>query len=174
MKKIFYFAYGANKTEEMMYWITGKSDFKGRPATLKGWIIGVQKLDQVPEVIVPTAAGPRPLRKHLQIEWGDKFETYAITPGEGKVRGTLWEMDQEERELVRNWERVGYWYKEVQVKVLTNDGQEVEAVTECLGDNQSFTRKVNGLNYDPFLFPKDVFKLRAERARAGYHKRMGL
>jgi hypothetical protein len=174
MGKIFYFAYGANRTQEMMNWITGKSGLTGRPAILKGWILGVQKLNQIPEVIIPTSAGPRPLRKHLQIEWGDKFETYTITPGKGEIRGTLWEINPKERELVRNWERVGFWYKEVQVKVSTGNGQEVEAITECLGDSQTFARKVNGLNYNPFLLPKDIFKVRAEQARVGYYKRMGL
>ncbi len=169
---IFYFAYGANRTLEMMSWITGKSGFKGRPATINGWILGIQKLNQVPNIIVPTSVGSRPLREHLQTEWGDEFETYVITSGEGRVKGTLWEIKPEERKLIRNWERVGFWYKEVRVKAFTDDGSEIEAVTECLGDNQSFDRKIDGMNYDPFLFPKATFKLRAEQARAGYYKRM--
>ncbi len=168
----FYFGYGANRTAEMMSWITGKSGFKGKPATINGWILGVQKLNQAPNTLIPTSAGLKPLRKHLQTEWGDKFETYVITPGKGKVRGTLWEVKPKERELIKNWERVGFWYKEAQVKASTDDGLEVEAITECLGNNQSFDRRIDGMNYDPFLFPKATFKLRAEQARIGYYKRI--
>jgi len=41
---ILYFAYGANQTPEMMNWITGRSSFRGRPATINGWILVIQKL----------------------------------------------------------------------------------------------------------------------------------
>ena len=169
-----YFAYGANRTLEMMEWITGKSGFRGERAILEGWIMGIQKLNQVPKVIVPTSVGPRPLREHLLTEWGDQFKTYVITQGNGKVAGTLWKITAEERELVRNWERVGFWYKEVRVKALTDNKQEVGAITEALGDNQSFAEKINGLTYNSFLFPKAVFKVRAKYARLGYYKRMKL
>ncbi len=170
--KIVYFGYGANRTPEMISWITGKSDLKGKQATISGWILGIQKLNQVPNTPVPTSAGPKPLRKHLQAEWGDDFETYVIIPEEGKVKGTLWEITPKERELIRSWERVGFWYKETKVKALTDDNLEIDAITERLGDNQSFDRKADGMNYDSFLFPKATLKLRAEEARIGYYKRM--
>ena len=158
----------------MMEWITGKSDFVGREAVIDGWTLGIQKLDQVPQILVQTAIGPKLLRDHFRQEWGNNFETYIIMPGKGQVKGILWEINKEERELVKNWERVDYWYKEVQVKVKIDKGEEIVATSECLGDNQSFDRKVDGLNYDSFLLPKKSFKIRAEKAREMFYKRIGL
>ncbi len=174
MEKVFYFGYGANCTPEMISWITGKDDFKGKPVMLEGWNLCVQRLDQVPRVAIPTSTGPRPLREHLREVWGDNFETYVIKPGKDKVMGTLWEMEPRDRELVKNWERVGFWYKEVRVKVKTESGEQIEAVSECLGDNQAVDREVDGLNYEPFLLPREAFRIRAEGARQGYFKRMSM
>ena len=43
--KILYFGYGANRTREMMVWITGNENIKGLPAKIKGFKLGVQKLN---------------------------------------------------------------------------------------------------------------------------------
>lgn len=174
MEKIFYFGYGANRTPEMMSWITGKDDFEGKPAILEGWNLCIQGLDQVPKVAVPTSTGPQSFQEHLRGEWGDNFKTYVIRPGQGGVAGTLWKIEPEDRKLIRNWERVGFWYKEVKVRVKTENGEEIEAVSECLGDNQSFDREIDGLDYNPFLLSREGFRIRAEGARQGYFKRMGL
>ena len=174
MEKVFYFGYGANRTPEMMSWITGRGDFEGKPAILEGWDLCIQRLGQVPKVTVPTSTGPRSLQEHLRNEWGDDFETYVIKPGKDKVMGTLWEIEPGDRELVKSWERVGFWYKEVRMKVKAESGEQIEAVSECLGDNQAVDREVDGLDYKPFLLPREVFRIRAEGARLGYFKRMGL
>ena len=174
MEKVFYFGYGANRTPEMMSWITGKDDFEGKLVILEGWNLCIQRLDQVPKVVISTSTGPRHLQEHLREAWGDDFETYVIKPGKNKVMGTLWEIELGNRELVKNWERVGFWYKEVKVKVKTESGEQIKAVSECLGDNQTVDRKVDGLDYEPFLLPREAFRIRAEGARQGYFKRMGL
>jgi hypothetical protein len=174
MKKVLYFGYGANRAPEMMSWITGRGDFEGKPAILEGWNLCIQRLDQIPKVAVPTSTGPRPLQEHLREKWGNDFETYVIRPGRGKVTGTLWTIELKDRELIRNWERVGFWYKEIKVKVKTENGEDIEVITECLGDNQSVDREVDGSNYDPFLLSRDTFRIKAKGARLGYFKRKGL
>ena len=123
MKEVLYFGYGANRTPEMMSWITGRGGFEGKPAILEGWNLCIQRLDQIPKVAVPTSSGPQSLQEQLREEWGDNFETYIIKSGKGKVLGTLWKIEPEDRELIRDWERVGFWYKEVKVKVKTKNGE---------------------------------------------------
>lgn len=170
---IYYFGYGANRTLEMMRWITGKDTFVGKPAVLHKWQLCLQKLSQVPMTVVPFYPKPGSLRDILGKKWGNNFETYVIKPGEGSVVGTLWELTVEDRELVKNWERVGPWYGEAQVKVDVEQGGEADAVTECLGDGQTYDRVVNGIAYKPFLLDKQFFESQALHARVNYFKRLG-
>ena len=126
----------------------------------------------MPNIVVP-ASPPRRLRDLLREQWGNNFESYVILPG-GKndiVRGTLWELTKNERDLVKNWEQIDYLYKEIKVKVTVENGQIFDALTESLGNNQKFDREIDGLNYQPFLRKiKDYIKI-SQEARLKYFER---
>lgn len=160
-KKIIYFGYGANRSLEMMQAITGNTDLVGYPAVLKGFKLCIQRLDQTPIKV----------QKILRQSWLDNFESYIIAPGEEKdeVLGTIWELTSLERELVRNWELIDMgWYKDMVIKVTTQDGRKIDAQTEGLRDGQVVDRKVSGKKYKTFLNPVRDFEKSAKQSREEY------
>lgn len=169
-EKILYFAYGANKTHEMMSAITGNGSLVGRPAVLEGYGIFVQKLHQVPDVIAPNSPAPISPRKIITDVWDENFETYVIKPdSEKQLSGTVWELTELERELVRNWELIDFgWYKDAKVKIKTAEGEEIEVQTEIMGDGQEVDREVNGRDYPPFLNRLEDFQRVARETRVEY------
>jgi hypothetical protein len=168
--KILYFAYGANKTAEMMASITGNKNLTGRPAVLEGYGIFVQKLNQVPDVIAPHSPAKISPQQILRNVWDKNFESYVIKPAEERqVHGTVWELTPLERELVRNWELIDFgWYKDAEVKIKTDSGDEIEVQTEIMGDGQEVDREVDGLDYPPFLNELADFQRVAENTREEY------
>lgn len=160
--KIYYFAYGTNSTREMITAITGKYYLSGYPAIIKGFELFIQRSDQIPNTIIPTLN--KSPREKIEGHWPNgNFLSYGIKVGIGDVRGTIWEMTKEERELVKNWEFVGFWYQEIKVKAITTDNRVIEVVTEILPGNQKTDQKVNGLHYNPFLMRKsEICKIATE------------
>ncbi|MFZ1549511.1 MAG: hypothetical protein WBO56_03665 [Microgenomates group bacterium] len=173
-----YFGYGANKTAEMMSAITGKpiEQLKGVPVVLKGYELGVQRFDQIPDTMMVGSMLPVPVKEIIGGAWSDpeSFETYVIRPGEGEVLGTMWDLTERDRALVRDWELVGDWYKEQMVTVTDEEGQEVEIQTEILGYGQDLDRIVDGMDYPPFLRELSEFQRVAEGARMQFLERNGL
>ena len=112
MDKVLYFAYGANRDIKMMQAITGSSELKGKPATLKGYSLYVQRLDQVPDTVSENSPAPISPRDLLKESWPDTFTSYIIKEDpEGEVAGVVWELTPLQRELVRDWELVDFgWY----------------------------------------------------------------
>lgn len=164
-EKILYFGYGANSRKEMMQAITGNKDLVGHPAILKGYKLCVQRLDQVPEAP----------QKILRESWPDNFESYTIKPGgeSDGVHGMVWELIPLERELVRDWELIDYgWYKDMEGKAVTEEGQEIQVVTEGLRKGQEVDRVIGGKEYEPFLNRLEDFRKVADMARREYLEKL--
>ncbi len=127
-EKVLYFGYGANRDSRMMAAITGNKNLKGRPEVLRGFSLCIQRLDQVPDTIVPSAPVQISPRKILEGNWPSNFTSYIIKEdSEGQVNGTIWELTPLERELVRDWELVDFgWYEDKAATVVTLDRQEVQ------------------------------------------------
>jgi len=161
---VHYFAYGANRSLEMMGAITGNKNLVVSPTVLKGYELCIQKLNQIPDAP----------RKLLQDIWPENFSSYVIRPSSNKdnqVAGVLWELTPLERELVRDWELIEMgWYKDEKVKV-TKDGKEIEVETEVLGDGQRVDRVVDGTDYPTFLNELGNFQKIANNAREEYFER---
>lgn len=166
-KKVLYFGYGANSQIEMMEAITGNKNLKGISASLSGAALYVQRLDQSPNQVFPTSPVPISPQALLRESWDDSFTTYMIKPKEWCfVKGTVWELTPQERELVRKWELVDFgWYKDMQAKALTEDGREIEVVTEGWREGQDIDREVDGNNYSPFLNKVEDFQKVAGKVR---------
>jgi hypothetical protein len=170
-----YFGYGANRHPKMMSFITGRqeNELVGRLAILQGFSIAVQKLDQIPGRLrvgseLPTA--PQNLLRH---NWGDSFLSYVIfSDPDGRTAGTIWDINQDERDRVRDWELVGDWYKEVSGEAVTSEGEKLTVITESIGDGQDYAYTVDGLNYETWLQPVDRFKEIATQTRQEYDQRL--
>ncbi len=172
--RVLYFGYGVNKDWQMMEMITKNRALSGTPAVLKDWELCVQRIDQVPDVVVPDSPAPVSPRQILKGSWpneGRDFVSYTIRPAEGKeVHGTLWELTEEERELVRNWELIDFgWYKDAVVKVEV-DGQVVEVQTEVLRDGQEVDKVVDGKEYPTFLNEIEDFRRSTEESYNAYFR----
>ena len=156
--KFEYFGYGANKDIDMIKAITGTYLF-GKCAYIEGYKLGVQKLDNIPEIP----------QNQLNKFWSDKgFESYVVIKSDNekdRVYGTLWTMSENDRECVREWELIPLgWYTEVPVTAILENGIEVQAVTEII-IGQSVDRLVEGKNYPAYLINKNIILKHAEDVR---------
>lgn len=176
-QKILYFGYGANRTVKMMEAITGNPNLIGKPASLRGFKLYVQRLDQIPDTISPTAPVPiSPKSAILRFDWDETFESYTIKPGSknDEVSGTVWALTSQERELVRDWELIDFgWYKDKKDLIaIAADGQKIVVETEILRDGQEVDREVDGKDYEPFLKPIEAFQRNAAASREVYLSRV--
>ncbi len=169
-----YFGYGANRDPQMMEAITGNGNLAGRKAVLKDFQICIQRLDQVP---------PKAQKILRKAGWTDEtFSTYTIRPDEGNedslVHGMIWELTEHERNLVRNWELVGLWYKETNCQVMADqiigEWSLIDVITEQLGDGQKIKEVADGTNYKTFLNDREVMFGVAREARRQYIEREGI
>ena len=176
MDKVLYFAYGANRDIKMMQAITGSSELKGKPATLKGYSLYVQRLDQVPDTVSENSPAPISPRDLLKESWPDTFTSYIIKEDpEGEVDGVVWKLTPLQRELVRDWELVDFgWYGDINTEVTLEDGQNVKVQTEGLRPGQNVDRKVDGKDYETWLNDPSDFERVANKAREEYFERTEL
>jgi hypothetical protein len=176
MKKVLYFGYGANRDARMITAITGKpeSELVGHPAVLEGYTLAVQRLDQIPDTISPDAPIRISPQQLLREVWGEDFESYVIKASpNGKVNGTVWELTEDERERVRDWELLDFgWYHDVEGRVRLDDGSEIAVVTEALDDYQQIDREVDGMNYETWVIPAQYLEREAVRTRGEYDERI--
>ena len=171
--KILYFAYGNNREQRIMQALTGNKNLVGHEATLKGYVLGIQRLDQVPN----TRLSGLPVSPYEAIRrnWSDGFESYVIKKGDGEVTGMVWELTPEERELVRDWELIELgWYKDAKGEAVLKDGKKIEIETYVLGDNQEIDRIVDGKEYNSFLSRPEDFLRVIEIARREYLERLSV
>lgn len=173
--KALFFAYGPTRDIRVLRALTGNQTLVGREAVLKGYKLGLQRLDQVPSV---RTVAPKSPQEILRESWPDSFEFHAVLPdekGEG-VAGTVVELDPQEAELFRDFELIDLnWYKNGRGKVITSDGQELEVNVPILGDGQKISREVDGINHDVWFNckPEDFIRV-AEKSKREFFERMGL
>lgn len=175
-EQVFYFGYGANRDPRMVAAITGvpQVELKGTPATLGGYKLAVQRLDQVPDLVLQDAPVPISPRGVLHANWGDDFASYVIVPHpEGRVAGMVWELTPEQRERIRDWELVDFgWQQSCEAQVQDREGRRITVVTERLGANEDIDREVDGMHYETWLADPEKFEAIAEQARREYDERM--
>jgi hypothetical protein len=176
-ERIAYFGYGANRDPRMMGWILGQDPdtLTGYLASLDGYGLAIQRLDQVPDKVVQSAPIPRSARDLLKENWDEDFMSYVIFPSPGdKVSGVMWELTPEDRERVRDWELIDFgWYEDVEVSVRDSAGDEHTVVTERLGSGQEFAHEVYGTRYVTWLNDPEKFRVVAEKAAREYDERLG-
>jgi hypothetical protein len=177
-KTVLYFGFGANRDVRMMSAILGKpkSELKAiAQAILEGYELVVQTLEDIPDTISPEAPIKRSPRSILEESWDDSFRSYAIRRSSfgHRVSGTIWEITPFERERVRDWELIDFgWAEDYLGLARTNNGHEVQIVTERLPAGQKAKIIVNGLLYPTWLQPPERFEAIAEKARQEYDQRV--
>ena len=169
-----YFGFGANRDPKMIAAITGKSEneLQGTPAILEGFGLAIQNLHQVPDTIARGSYLPISAQAILRGNWGDSFRSYVVFPRLGRqVAGTIWDLSPDDRERIRDWELVGDWYQDAVGVARTTEGELADVVTESLGNGQSYSLEVQGLDYETWLQPVDQFEIIATKARREYDER---
>ncbi len=173
---VLYFGYGANRDPQMIAAILGRpaKELVGQQAVLEGYRLAIQRLDQVPDTVLPKAPAPISPRALLKECWDDDFKSYvALADPEGKILGTIWEMTRDERERVRDWELVDFgWYVDYEGYAVTAEGARVPIIGERLGDGQTVDHEVDGMDYETWLQDPEKFKIIAEKARREYDERL--
>ena len=135
---ILFFGYGANRSNERLKDIFGKELEGGYGTVLEGYVLAVQVLEQIPSQA----------KDILQKVWGQDFKSYTIKPGKGIVAGVVWELDNNQLEVLKEWEFIGIWRELIQVTVTTFDQKTLNVMTEKSPDESSITEIVDGLNYE--------------------------
>ena len=175
-ERIPYFGYGANRDPKMLAVLFGRPEAEliGQPAFLDDYGLAVQRLDQVPDIVVPTAPAPVSARDLLKEHWDDSFKSYVIMPSPGdRVFGTVWELTPDERERVRDWELIDFgWYEDCEGVARTPDGLMLPVVTEALGPGQEIEKQVSGMWFPTWLNDPGRFREVAEITRREYDERI--
>jgi hypothetical protein len=168
--KIFYFGYATTRELEMMKAITGKENLFGQQATLKGYSLYVQRLDQIPNKVIPNSPEPISAQRILQNNWGESFISYVIKSDEnGQVRGVVWELDELDYKLLKNWELNDYgWFKDLETNVILENGETISIITGELGDGQEIDHEVEGDDYPSYLIEPERLLQRAKEVREQY------
>ncbi|TAH32885.1 gamma-glutamylcyclotransferase [Candidatus Saccharibacteria bacterium] len=173
---VLYFGYGANRDAAMIARVLGKaeSELVGYPGVLDGYELAIQRLDQVPDSVSPTAPVRISPRNLLQESWSSDFRSYGIRRNPAsKVAGTVWELTPDERERIRDWELIDFgWYEDCEGTATMADGREVRVTTERLGDTQPIERIVDGMQYETWLCDPAKMERAAQKARREYDERM--
>jgi hypothetical protein len=154
--QIKYFAYGANRSPDMIEAIVGRKP-DGYPAKLEGYELCIQEWEEIPIEI----------QEILRNNWGLKFRTYCMRPREGStITGQVWLLTEAERQSVKNWE---FWYQPIEVQVEGQEGTISGVETEMINDPK-IKHVVEGENYPTFLNKKEAMLEVARKVRESYLK----
>lgn len=142
MSKIYFFGYGAYRIKERVAQILGHTPEGGYGAVLEGYVLGIQSLEQI----------PNQAQDILKKAWGDNFRCYTLKPGKGVIAGVIWEIDEKDLEIIKEWEFVGVWREFITAPVKLKDGRVItNAITEKAPDGVPIKEIVDGLNYEDNL-----------------------
>lgn len=137
-KTIRYFGYGANASPDMIKAIIGRKP-SGFVVRLEDFELWVQSWQDIPSSV----------RKILKNNWTLDFRTYCISPKRGKkVKGHVWLLTPEERQLVSKWE---FWYQPIKTKIKIQDGSSMTVETEIVKKSSLNKDELNGERYKFFL-----------------------
>jgi hypothetical protein len=159
-----YFGYGAMRNPTVIEAVLGRLPV-GTPGSVSNMQLCIQRIDQV-----PSAA-----QDLLRTEWPDTFRSYTMIPAEtGVVDGVVWEISEEEREIIRDWELVELgWFQVTDVLVTLEDGTTTKASTEILGEGQEIAIQAEGQNYPDLLNPLEENVRVARKSRREFLAKRG-
>jgi hypothetical protein len=139
-----FFGYGANRSKSKIVSILGHEPGKFVGAVLLHFNLGVQKLSDIPEAA----------QRIMKEVYGNDFKAYSLTPGEGVVIGTLWQISDEDLAKIKEWEMDGLWREIIEVEVMSSGGKIVKAFTEKSKDEFGISEVIDGIIYSEFDFER--------------------
>ncbi len=171
-KHVTYFGYGSNKDLEMMQAMIGRKEIKGEKGRLDGYELCAQNIDHIRDIVLPTAPVPKSPRQIIKESFeGQNFDLFVCRRNpKAHIMGTIWYITPEELEFVNNWELVDFgMYELAQVKIKNEAGKMVDCVTQVLEKEPiEIDQVLDGDNYDPYIFDKDMMLNRAVLVRNEY------
>lgn len=175
-EKILYFGYGVTRAPQMIAALLGKSETElvGIPATLEGYNLVIQRLDQVPDTINPNAPIAISPRTILKSNWGNDYVSYEMRQDpEGNVSGMVWELTPDERERIKDWELNEFgWHEECEGRAFDAEGNAITVIAERIRSDQAYDHEVDGINYETWLDAPEKFIVVAKKARREYDERL--
>lgn len=148
----YYFGYGILREPTIINEILGYAP-KYHGAILENYDLGYQILDQIPE---------KP-RKILEKIWGIGFKAYTIKAGQGVVAGVIWELTEQDLELIKQWDFVGSWREVIKVKIKLFNENIIDAITTKVYDEQEIKKYVDSIIYENNLNPQGKKQLYEDR-----------
>jgi hypothetical protein len=142
MAKVLFFGYGAYRNKNKLAQVLGHTLGEGVGAVLEGYVLVYQTLNQLPANI----------GEFLRGVYGNDFKAYTIRKGSGVVSGIIWEITNEDLEIIKKWEFIPLspWREIVGINLKSSGGKEVKAFTEKAKDDQPATKITDGLDYEEF------------------------
>lgn len=171
-KLIKYFGFGTNKDKDMMAHMVGNPNLKGEPGKLLGYELCIQGINQIRNNTIPPF--DRSPREIIRTGFGDSFKLYIVRPKTGAdVHGTIWDLTEEEFELVCNWELVDFGMQEDAKAVAVNSkGEPIQIETQALlKDPSEVELVVKDEDYEAYIAPKDIMLKTADEVREDYLKK---
>ena len=167
LRYVYFFGYGADREVDMIRAITGRKPKVVGAAILKGYELYVQPL----ECITNSKKNDLRPRELLRRTWGNEFTSYVIVPNSNEsVCGTLFRISLHDRHLIDNWELVSLgWYDKLFTEVERDNGKKYRCETQVLAPGQQPGRRVDGIDYRPWLVPKERLMEIASNVRVGIH-----
>jgi hypothetical protein len=174
IKEIKYFGFGTNKDLEMMEHMIGRKNIQGEKGKLFGYELCVQRGAQFREEIPENSVLGISPRTLIVNSWGPEFKMYVSRPNpEGIIFGTIWDITEDEFQLVREWEMVDYGAQE-DVKALASNskGEMVGVITQSFINSPTpeIESVITDENYNPYIESKEAMLNKADQVRENYLK----
>lgn len=174
-KIIKYFGFGTNKDLDMMVHMVGRGNLVGEPGKLIGYEVCIIVAKNIKREHIPPESPLKVSPKKIIIDnWGDDFPMYYSRPNPNAVAyGTIWDLYEDEIELVKEWELVDYGLQEeVNAMAMNNKGDLIQVETQALmGGYEQVDKVVAEENYESYIAPKDKMLALADKTRTDYLKR---
>lgn len=169
-----YFSCVTNANIEMMAAIFGRKNLLWENATLQGYELCVQTIDEISNEVPatsPLGISPREIIKKC---FGPKFDLYIFRPNPNStLRGKIWYVSPEEYEYLREWEMIEYGMQNDLEGVAINDlGDPITVTIQGLSKSTDKVSKVVDINHGTFIAPKQAMLKNARRVRKEYIERM--
>jgi len=174
MKMISYFGYGTNRDHDMMAAMIGRTNLSGANGIILNYELVIQNLEHIPDKVLSTAPVARSPREIMRAALGGNAKLYIIRPKSGAITyGTIWQITQEEYEMVRDWELLDFGMQEdMQVMAQKETDEEIIAQTHGSNDpNLSMSIAIDGRNYDDYVVPKEKILEMARRVNNEFRER---
>lgn len=175
MYMLAYFGYGTNRDHDMMAAMIGRDHLEGVKATLPGYELVIQDLEHISDKVLPTAPVPRSPREIMGTALGKKAKLYIIRPNpKSFTHGTIWQITDEEYEMVRDWELLDFGMQEdLKAEAQTEFGKKIQVQTHGSSNPElPMDTAVEGATYQDYIVPKEEILKTARRVHQEFLDRM--